>query len=66
MKIDNSVIKTTNLTKTSDHMLYKGSVDNASKVMKQQESERMKNAIEGNAGTTGGFQNKGFKVDVKG
>lgn len=66
MKIENNAIHTTNLTKKSDQMLYKGSVDNASKVMKQQESERMKNAIEGNSNTTGGFQNKGFKVDVKG
>ncbi len=66
MKIDNNLIKTTNLTKTSDHMLYKGSVDNATKVMKQQEGERLKNAIEGNAGTTGGFQKKGVNVDFKG
>ena len=66
MKIDNSVINTTNLTKKSDHMLYKGSVDNAAKVMKQQESERLKNAIEGNAGKTAGFDKKGAKLDVLG
>jgi hypothetical protein len=51
---------------TSSHLLHKGSVDSAMKMMKEQGSERMKDALNPKPDTTKGFENKGFNLDVKG
>lgn len=57
-------MKIENVTKTvSEKLLHKGVMESSSKQMKEQETERMKSALEGGKKTTG-FENKGFHFDA--
>ncbi len=57
-------MKIENVTNTgTEKLLHKGAVETANKQMKEQESERLKSAVEGGKKSVG-FENKGFNFDA--